>query len=219
MSSFDPSSPSPSKTRRRLAAWVAFGVAGLATGAVWASGFAQNTGANDSTVISPALGKGAPTVPASPLAGTVTAGADLPFDWEGRWGMLSADHLMATVDLTDASKFTGKTYNVALLLANTSDLTEFASLQLELEIIDAADAGTPGDCSTADFDGTNDQLILDSDDEDSGVYWNALPGVAKYCIGIASTPGDDVDGTFIRSAQDAYPTKWPKFITTVERAS
>jgi hypothetical protein len=218
VSSFDPSSPSPSKSRRRLAAWAAFGVAGLATGAVWASGFAQATGVNDATAISPALAKGAPAVVTSPLAGTVTAGADLPFDWEGRWGMLSADHLMATVDLT-AGSFTGKTYNVAQLLANTSDLTEFASLQLELELIDAADAGTPGDCSTADFDGTNDELILDSDDEDSGVYWNALAGGNKYCIGIASTPGDEVDGTFIRSAQDAYPTKWPKFITTVERAS
>jgi hypothetical protein len=218
VSSFDPSSPTPSKTRRRLAAWAAFGVAGLATGAVWASGFAQNTGVNDAQAISPALAKGAPTVAASPLENVVTQGADLPFDWEGRWGMLSADHVMATVDLTGAP-FTGKTYNVALLLANTSDLSEFASLQLELEIMDAADAGTPGDCATADFDGTNDNLILDSDDEDSGVYWNGLLGNAKYCVGIASSSGDDFDGTFIRSAQDAFPTKWPKFITTVERAS
>jgi len=216
VSSFDPSSPSPSRSRRRLAAWAAFGVAGLATGAVWASGFAQNTGANDATAISPALGKGAPTVPVSPLTGTVTAGANLPFDWEGRWGMLSADHLMATVDLTDATKFTGKTYNVALLLANTSDLTEFASLQLKIERIAVAD---PADCATADFDGTEDPLILDSDDEDSGVYYNGLAGLSAYCIGVASSPGDEVDGTFIRSAQDAYPTKWPKFITTVERAS
>jgi hypothetical protein len=218
VSSFDPSTPSPSKTRRRLAAWAAFGVVGLATGAVWASGFAQNTGVNDATAISPALAKGAPTVAASPLENTITAGADLPFDWEGRWGMLNVDHLMSTVDLTGGA-FTGKTYNVALLLANTSDLTEFASLQLELEIIDAANAGTPGDCATADFDGSNDELILDSDDEDSGVYWNALAGNKKYCIGIASTTGDDFDGSFIRSAQDAFPTKWPKFITTVERAS
>src|SRR5688572_12206350 len=93
VSSFDPSSPSPSKSRRRLAAWAAFGVVGLATGAVWASGFAQATGVNDATAISPALGKGAPSVVTSPLSTTVTAGADLPFDWEGRWGMLSADHL------------------------------------------------------------------------------------------------------------------------------
>ena len=218
MSSFDPSSPTPSKSRRRLAAWAAFGVAGLATGAVWASGFAQSTGVNDSTVISPAMAKGAPSVVTSPLAGTITAGADLPFDWEGRWGSLSADHLLATVDLTGGG-FTGKTYNIAFLLANTTDLTEFASLQLEVEIIDAANAGTPGDCSTASFDGTHDQLILDSDDEDSGVYWNLKAGNKKYCIGISDTPGDDVNGTFIRSAQDAYPTKWPKFITTVERAS
>ena len=92
MSSFDPSSPSPSKSRRRLAAWLAFGAVGLATGAVWASGFASSTGVNDATAISPALAKGAPIVVTSPLASIVTAGADLPFDWEGRWGSLSADH-------------------------------------------------------------------------------------------------------------------------------
>ena len=182
------------------------------------SGFGFSTGVNDATAISPALAKGAPLVVASPLQNVVTDGANLPFDWEGRWGSLSADHLMATVDLS-AGTFTGKTYNVALLLANTSVLTQFASLQLELEIIDAADAGTPGDCATADFDGTNDQLILDSDDEDSGVYWNALPGAAKYCIGVASSTGDDADGTFIRAAQDTAPNAWPTFITTVERAS
>jgi len=218
VSSFDPSSPSPSKTRRRLAAWAAFGVAGLATGAVWASGFGSSTGVNDATAISPALAKGAPSVVASPLATVVTEGADLPFDWAGRWGSLSDDHLMATVDLTGAP-FTGKTYNIALLLANTSVLTQFASLQLELEIIDAVDADTPGDCDTADFDGTNDNLILDSDDEDSGVYWNAQLGNAKYCIGVASSTGDDDEGTFIRAAQDAAPNAWPTFITTVERAT
>ena len=149
----------------------------------------------------------------------MTAGADLPFDWEGRWGSLSADHLMATVDLTGAP-FTGKTYNVALLLANTSDLTEFASLQLELEVIDAADAGTPGDCATADFDGTNDQLILDSDDEDSGVYWNA-PRRRRQVLRRRRLDAPATTPTARSSAppRTRLRATWPTFITTVERAS
>jgi hypothetical protein len=216
MSSFDRSSPSPSKrSRRRLAAWAAFGAVGLATGAVWASGFAQSTAANNSAVISPALTKGAPAVVTSPLASTVTAGPDLPIDWQGRWGSVATDATLFTVDLTGA-QFTGKTYNVALLLANTSDLTEWASLQLEVERVDVAAAGN---CAAADYDGTKNPLLLDADDEDSGVYYNALPGNAVYCIGVSSTPGDDIAGTFLRSAQDAAPSDWPKFITTVDRAS
>ena len=43
MSTFD--SPNPrSRPRRRLAAWLAFGAVGLATGAVWATGFTSFTG-------------------------------------------------------------------------------------------------------------------------------------------------------------------------------
>ena len=89
-------------------------------------------------------------------------------------------------------------------------------MQLEIERVDVAAAG---DCSAADYDGSKNPLILDGDDEDSGVYYNALPGNAVYCLGVSLTPGDDVNGTFLRSAQDAVPTDWPKFITTVDRAS
>ena len=167
---------------------------------------------------SPALAKGAPSVVTSPLASVVTEGADLPFDWEGRWGSLSADHLMATVDLS-AGAFTGKTYNIALLLANTSVLTQFASLQLELEIIDAADAGTPGDCATADFDGTNDQLILDSDDEDSGVYWNAHRRRRQVLHRRRLVHRRRRRRHLHPRRAGRRPTTWPTFITTVERAS
>src|SRR3954454_19423837 len=53
-------SPTSSKPRRRLAAWLAFGAAGLATGAVWATGFASISGANGTTGGSPALAKTPP---------------------------------------------------------------------------------------------------------------------------------------------------------------
>lgn len=198
-----------------MAAWAAFGAVGLATGAVWASGFAQATGSNDSVSTSPALGKGSPSVTASPLAGTVTAGAALPIDWEGRWGSLSADHTLFTVNLS-GPQFVGKTYNLALLLANTSDISEWASLQLEVERVDVATGGT---CAAADYTGASNPLLLDADDEDSGVYYNGLAGDAVYCLGVSSTAGDDIAATFLRSAQDTAPSDWPKFITTVERAS
>ncbi len=151
MSSFDPSSPSPSRSRRRLAAWAAFGVAGLATGAVWASGFITATGANDSTLESPALTKTAPGAPTNALANKVTKVADLAFDWEGRWGLISGDITMFKVDLAGAD-FAGKTYNVAVLLSNDSTFGGWATMQLKIERDAVGSAAT--DCSTADFDGT-----------------------------------------------------------------
>ena len=85
-----PSSPLPKSSRGRLAAWLAFGVVGLATGAVWASGFASSSGANGTTVISEALTKTAPTTATSALSGTTTAVTPLAFDWQGRWGSISS---------------------------------------------------------------------------------------------------------------------------------
>ncbi len=214
MSSIDPSKSVP-RSRRRLAAWLAFGAAGLATGAVWATGFASVSGANGTTAGSPALTKTAPTTGTSALASTTTSVTPLAFDWQGRWGSIAADTVMFKVDLSGAA-FAGKTYNVALLLTNTSVLTGWASMQLEVERVDVAASGS---CTAGDLDGTNNPQLLNFDDEDAGVYWNALAGDAVYCVGVASSPGDDVGGTFLRSAQDTPPTAFPTFVTTVDRAS
>ena len=51
------------------------------------------------------------------------------------------------------------------------------------------------------------------------MYWNGLDGDTVYCIGVAAAHGDDVAGTFLRSAQDTPPSAFPTFITTVDRAS
>lgn len=219
VSSFDGSNASPSKSRRRLAAWLAFGVAGLATGAVWASGFASATGANDATLESPAMAKTAPLVDTDALDTKATKVADLAYDWQGRWGGISADITMFKVDLTGA-EFAGKDYNLAVLLANTSTMTGWATHQVEVEINKLA-SGT-ADCSTADYDGTtaaNEPKLLNSDNEDSGVYWNAVDGDFVYCIGVASSTGDDFNGTFLRASQDTAPTGFPVFIATVDRAA
>jgi hypothetical protein len=218
MSSIDTSThtaSSRSRSRRRLAAWLAFGIIGLALGAVWATGFIGFTAANGATGESPAMGKGTPADNTTALSGVATKVNDLTFDWDGRWGSIPANKILVKVDLS-GSQFAGKTYNVALLLRNTSDLTEYATLQLNFENVAKAAAGS---CNAADYDGTQDNKVMNIDDQDAGVYWNGLAGDAVYCLGIAAAPGDDIAGTFIRSAQDAFPTKWPSFVTTVDRAS
>lgn len=200
--------------RPRLAAWLAFGATGLATGAVWATGFASVSAGNGTTGESPAMAKTAPSASTSALTGTVTTVDPISFDWDGRWGKITAKKVMFKVDLSAFANT--KTYNVAMLLTNTSVLTGWASLQLEFERVDKAANGT---CAASDFDGTQNAKILNVDDQDAAVYWNALPGNAVYCLGISTSTGDDVAGTFLRAAQDSAPTSFPVFIATVDRAS
>jgi hypothetical protein len=210
-----PSSPLRKSSRGRLVAWLAFGAAGLATGAVWASGFASGTGTDGTTAISPALTKTAPTTATSALSGTTTAVTTLAFDWQGRWGSIAAKTVMFKVDLSGAD-YAGKTYNIALLLANTSDMSGWASMQLKLERVDVAASGA---CVAGAFNGTEHPRVLNFDDEDAGVYWNGVVGDAVYCLGVNAAPGDDATGTFLRAAQDTPPSAYPTFITTVDRAT
>jgi hypothetical protein len=202
------------RNRRRLAAWLAFGAAGLATGAVWATGFNTVTPTNGTTAGSPALVKAVPGVTASELANKVSAVDALDFDWAGRWGSISAPVTLFEVDLSGLDPL--RTYNIAFLIAETPAPAGWASLQLKVERVDKAAGGS---CVAGDFDGTKNPELLDADDQDAGVYWNGLPGDAVYCIGIADSTGDDPDGTFLRSGQDTPPTVLPRFITTVDRAS
>jgi hypothetical protein len=201
-------------SNRKLSAWLAFGAAGLATGAVWASGFATSIADNRTggTAGAPALAKTAPTTATTALNGKATDVDPLEFDWDGRWGSIDATTVLFQVDLS-ASQFTGKHYNVATLLANTSDLSGWATLQLKLELIAAAGSS----CDVTDFAGVTDPQILNSDDQDAGVYWSNLAGGSVYCIGIKTAHGDDAAGTFLRSADDTPPTHFPTFITTVDR--
>jgi hypothetical protein len=123
---------------------------------------------------------------------------------------------MFEVDLSGAAYDGTRRYNIALLLANTSVLTGWASLQLEFEQVQIAANGT---CDAADFDGTQNAKVLNVDDQDAGVYWNSLVGDKVYCLGIFTSDGDDFAGTFLRAAQDTAPSSFPQFITTVDRAA
>ena len=203
--------------RRGLAAWLAFGAAGLATGAVWATGFASVGGANGTNDPSPIVAPSAPASHSPNLAGVVTAGSPLTVDWNGRWGSVSAKTNFFTVDLSGEPNT--QAYNVAFLLTNTTDISGhgWSSLQLKVEEVDA---GTTGPCDASAFDGTQHPKVMAFDSQDAGVYWNGLTGGEVYCLGVNASDGQDTTGTFIRRDSDTVaPTVYPRFLATVDRAS
>jgi hypothetical protein len=206
---------SSSLISKKMGLWLAFGATGLATGAVWATGFASSTPSSNAAAESPAMAKTAPGNSTSALNGKATAVDPLVFDWDGRWGKVTTPKVMFKVDLAGAA-YNGKTYNLAVLLSKTSVLTGWATLQLEFERVELA-AGAP--CDAAAFDGTTNARVLNVDDQDAAVYWNAVPGDAVHCIGVDTSTGDDAAGTFLRASQDTEPTGHPLFITTVDRAA
>jgi hypothetical protein len=210
------SSTHTSKPRRRgLTAWLAFGAVGLATGAVWATGFASVSGQVGNDDPSPIVAPSAPAAHAPELSGLVTADSPtFDVDWNGRWGSVANTNFF-TVDLH--GKATG-TFNVAFLLTNGSDLSGagWSSLQLKLELVDAG----AGPCDASAFDGTNNAHVMAFDSNDAGVYWNGLAGGKVYCVGVAASNGEDTAGTFIRRDSDTVaPTVYPNFTATVDRAT
>ena len=216
MSSID--SQHSSKPRRRgLAAWLAFGAVGLATGAVWATGFASIGGSTGSNDPSPIVAPSAPAAHNPSLAGVITAGSPLTVDWNGRWGSITADTNFFTVDLS--SQPNTQTYNLAFLLTNTTDISGngWSSLQLKVEEVDA---GTTGPCDASAFDGTQNPQVMAFDSQDAGVYWNGLAGGHVYCLGINASDGQDPSGTFLRRDSDTVaPSVYPRFLATADRAS
>jgi hypothetical protein len=201
------------KARRRLGVWLGFAAVGIATGAVWATGFASIGGATGTNGASPMITPSAPGAHAPDLQGAVTAGSPLTVDWAGRWGSTASTNFF-TVDLSGEPG--AQTYNVAFLLTNDLSGDGWTSLQLELEAVDIA----TGPCDPADFDGTNRPRVMAFDALDAGVYWNGLAGGSIYCIGLNASDGNDTDGTFLRRASDTTgPGEYPAFVATVDRAS
>jgi hypothetical protein len=203
------------RSRRRLAAWLAFAAVGILMGAVWATGFASIGGAQNGTQAnSPAFTSGGASAQSSALAGVVSADQNLSVTWTGRWGSTAATNFFK-VDLDGKSNT--QTFNAAMLLTNDTSAGGWESLQLKLEL---KDVGAGGTCTPAtDFDGTQNAKVMYFDQADEGVYWNALPGGTTYCIGLAASNGQDTSGTFLRSATDTPPTIYPTFTATVDRAS
>ena len=204
-----------SRSRRRLAAWLAFGAVGLATGAVWATGFGTVGGQTGTTHASPIIVPSTPDAHPANLAAVVTAGSKLNYDWDGRWGSVAAANLF-TVDLSGEPA--ANTYNVAFLLTNGAALSSHGWTSLQLEVEQTTPAG--GSCAGSDFDGTKNPQVMAFDTEDAGVYWNGLPGGATYCVGLATADGHDTAGTFLRRDSDTIaPTAYPQFVLTVDQAS
>jgi hypothetical protein len=201
------------RSRRRLAAWLAFAAVGVSMGAVWATGFASIGGATGTNVASPSVTSSAPGQHSAELSGLVTQGSDLTVNWAGRWGSVPATKFFE-VNLT--GKATG-TFNVAMLLTNDISGHGWTSLQLNLELYDAGS----GSCTAADFDGTGVKHLVALDSQDAGAYWNGLAGGKRYCIGIApASPADNPASTFVRRDDDTTdPDLYPTFVATVDRAS
>jgi hypothetical protein len=201
------------RSRRRLAAWLAFAAIGVSMGAVWATGFASIGGATGNNNSSPNITASNPGQHSAELSGLVTAGTDLTVDWNGRWGSTAATKFF---DVNLIGKPTG-TFNIAMLLTNDISGHGWTSLQLNLELYDAG-AGT---CSAANFDGTGVKHLVALDSQDAGAYWNGLAGGKRYCIGIAAAnPADSITDTFIRRDSDTVdPDLYPTFVATVDRAS
>jgi hypothetical protein len=221
MSSIDSPAVPRTRSRRRLAAWLAFGVAGLATGAVWATGFDTIGGTTGSHTAAPIVAPTTPVDHTADLAGKVAAGSALAYNWSGRWGSVAASNLF-TVDLS--AEASGNAYNIGLLLTNGAALTNsgagtgWASLQLKVEVVEAS--GTGGTvCVPADFDGSHATEVMAFDATDAGVYFNGLAGAKTWCVGVAAADGHDIAGTFLRSSTDSAPTVYPSFTATVDRAS
>jgi hypothetical protein len=207
------STPAKRRNRRRLTAWLSFAAVGVATGAVWATGFASIGGATGTNGSAPILTPSAPGAHAPDLQGAVTAGSPLTVDWSGRWGS-NADINFFTVDLS--GKPGTQTFNVAFLLSNDISAAGWTTLQLKLEAVSRAS----GACVPGDFDGTKLPRVMAFDALDAGVYWNGLAGGNVYCLGINASNGQDPAGTFLRRDSDTTgPTTYPTFIATVDRAS
>jgi hypothetical protein len=212
-----PLSPKSNRSRRRLAAWLAFGVLGIGIGAVWATGFATVTSTAGANAVSPIVAPSTPADHTANLASDVTTGTGLVFGWAGRWGTITSNANLFTVDLT--AEPAGHTYNIAFLLSNAAALSSagWTSLQLKVEQVDV---GATGPCDAATFDGNQAPKVMAFDSADAGVYWNGLAGGDIYCIGMVAGSGQDTLGTFLRRASDTVaPTVLPSFITTVDRAS
>jgi hypothetical protein len=201
------------KARRRLGVWLGFAAVGIATGAVWATGFASIGGATGTNGSSPMRTPSNPGAHVPDLQGAVTAGSPLTVNWSGRWGS-TADTNFFTVDLS--GKPNTQTFNVAFLLTNDLSGDGWTSLQLELEAVTRAS----GACVPADFNGTNLPRVMAFDALDAGVYWNGLAGGSIYCIGLDASNGMDTAGTFLRRDSDTSgPAEYPTFVATVDRAS
>src|ERR1700760_676664 len=123
------------RSRRRLAAWSAFGAAGLAAGAVWATGFATVGGASSSgtNATAPPPTRPAPAAQANRLAGTAVAGTDPVYTFQGFQGAVAATS-MYTIDLH--SQLASETFNVEVLLGTTATLTGWSTIQLQLDMVD-----------------------------------------------------------------------------------
>jgi hypothetical protein len=203
------------KARRRVAAWSAFLLVGMALGTIYATGFATNNGSTDAGGSGPAAAAGmdpGDNQDTSVLANSVSSPNSLQYTWSGRWGSFASNQHLFTVDLDEPNIQAG-TYYVELLLSNTPD--GFSDLQIRFAL-----AGDGGDgCQASDLNTAPTNRVMIFDTEDSQVTWpNLSTGV--YCVGVQQASGKDTSGTFIRKVNtgQTFNGTYPQFVATVNRS-
>ena len=205
-----------SRRRGRLRTWLAFGLVGVVTGAVWAVGIATSTATVDTagaTAAAQVFGTAPSAAGASQYAGLVTENTALTIGFAGTWGNVAVDTPMFDVNLTAESG----TYFVAVYLNNNA--TGWSVLQLKFLQVNKTCAAT----LAADWVAPAATSVMVVETEDA---WAVFPTLssgagANYCIGIqAITPkANDTAGTYIRRPTPSSSPTAPTFVAMLNRSS
>jgi hypothetical protein len=218
---------------RRVVAFSAFGISGLALAATWAASVQATTPGTAVGGESAAIDVTLPTGTTPELESAIALGGDtsLPISFTGRWGNIPVDVVAGGADDPDtvASDTTAGDYELfeidltgiqdgvrdfflELTLGNEPD--DFTALQIEFVKVDLP-------CATADLDNTgadgylNETLFIDKTDSTAVMdFQNASADV--MCIGVADTDGaaaQNDTGTYIRRNADdtSTPNPMPTF--------
>jgi hypothetical protein len=212
----------PRAARRRLIAWLAFGVLGLSMGAIWASGVAtvDATGSGELTEAAPLTEDPTQPAAASRFQGMVAASTGLSVGWTGRWGSISADQSLFFVDLS--SKTAAESFWFTMTTGDPQP-SGWEALQLLVEVTPVAGS----DCSAAAHDataaggsGATASKVMYIDTSDPAITFTGLPGGGKYCIGMNAAGGKDAAATFLRRINTGNNSVvYPKFIGILNQES
>lgn len=200
------------RPRRRLAAWLAFGLFGLMMGITWAAGVATSSatvdlaGATEAATLFGTASSGSGT---SQYDGLITADTALEIDLVGKWGSIAADTPMFDIDLSGQ---TGTFYS-EIYLTNTP--SGWSVLQIEFLMVAKACADT----TAADWAAPDATSVMVFETVDAFAAFDGLASGGSACIGVGATSkANDPNGSFMRYANGATPTA-PDFAAILNRSS
>lgn len=203
------------RKRRRLLAWLAFGVVGLIMGVVWAAGLATSTATVDTagaTAAAQVFGTPPSASAGSQYAGLVSENTPLTIGFTGSWGKIDADTPVFDVDLSSVSG----TYFVAVYLNNNP--AGWSVLQLEFRQVNKSCSDAT--LGPADWAAPAASSVMVVETEDAWAVFPSLAAGGNYCIGIqAITPkANDATGTYIRRPGPSSTPDAPTFVAMLNRS-